>query len=123
MHYQIFKVRCSLLLTREDDSKVLKVFHMVAVAYTGLILGRCGFRKKMGVREVTPSKLITFYPFVNGIIVIFVNFLDFVIFSLLFSRLFSYWLFLGGEGCAAPPRTPLYTRLYGRFLIKQVTQQ
>ncbi len=70
--------------------------------YAGLILGRCGFRKKMGVRGLPPRKLIPFYRFVNGIMISFVNFLEFVIFFLLFSRFFSYWFFF------APP---LHTRL------------
>ena len=35
---------------------------------------------KIGVRGITPQKLVTFDPFVNSIMVILVNFLDFFFF-------------------------------------------
>ena len=64
----------------------------------------------MGVRGLPPRKLISFDPFVNGMMVIVVNFLDFVNFLfLLFSQFFfRSAFFLGGGGCAAPHAPPAY---------------
>ncbi len=56
----------------------------VAGAYAGLILGGADFEKKLEWRGLPPWKLLTFDPFVNGIVVILVNFRDFVIFSFFF---------------------------------------
>ena len=51
--------------------------------YAGLILGRCGLPKNGG-EGVTLSKTHHFRPFVNSIMVILLNFLDFVIFPSFF---------------------------------------
>ncbi len=63
---------------------------------------------KLGVSGVTPQD-----PFVNDIMVILVNFLDFVIFSLLFLSFFFrsafFFFFFGGGGeVRTPSHTPAY---------------
>ncbi len=63
--------------------------------YAGLILGGVDF-EKMGVRGITPQKLISFVPFVNGMMVILVNFLDFVNFFPSFVTIFFSSAFFGG---------------------------
>ncbi len=66
---------------------------MESGAYAGLILGRCGFQKKMGVRGFTPSKTHHFLPICkqhNGNFCKFSWF--FIFFSFFFLDFFSYWL-------------------------------
>ncbi len=53
------------------------------MAYAGVILGRSGLWKNWGWGGLSPHKLITFDPFVNDIMIIPVNFLEFL----------SDWLF------------------------------
>ena len=60
-----------------------------AGAYAGLIFGKCGLRKIGTGGYPLETTVITFGPFVNGIMVILVNFIDFVIFSLLFFSICS----------------------------------
>ena len=87
-----------------------------------LYIGRCGLRKKIEVRGVAPLKLISFDPFVNCVVVILVNCLDFVIFSIFYSYLFLFfpldWPFcVGGEYY----RTPLHPE-YAPAKAKSVTR-
>ena len=64
----------------------------------------------MGVRGLSPRKLISFDPFVNSMMVILVNFVDFVHFFLSFLPIFLRSAFLGGY--AAPPAyVPDWTHL------------
>ena len=78
-------------------------------AYPGLFWGRCRIRTKMGWGGY-PRKFITFEPFANGILVILVKIVDFVIFFLLFLDFFK--LAFLGRVCRTPlhtaPPTPAY---------------
>ena len=76
-------------------------------AYAGLILGGADF-KKLGVRGLPPRKLIIFYPFVNYIIVLFVNFLGFVIFSLRFPPIVFFFQIGFFGGALHPFAPPVY---------------
>ena len=101
-HFLHHKIICISIYTCIIHCMIFKWVHRVCPpgAYVGLILGRCWLRKNWGWGGLPPQKHITFDPFVNNIMVIWVNFLEFVNFlSLLFPWFLSDCFF----GVCSPP--------------------